>query len=335
MSRPRPLPTSLRGRIPLTAAAYAVMTREGEHGREVLLQLRRGTGYMDGWWACGAAGHVEDAQSPSRALACEVREELGVDLEHAEPLTTVQRSNPFGPLEQRVDFFFHVTQWSGRPTLLEPHKAADLRWFPLDSLPEQVVPHELLVLEALREGRVPPFVELGHDQRLVLVAALGANRAIGVDGGMPWHLPEDLAHFKAVTMGGVMVMGRHTWDSIGRALPGRTTIVVTSDHDWSAPGALVVHSLGEALAAAGPGEVLIVGGGQIYRQTIDLASRLELTEVHASPDAQVFFPEVDPQVWDEVARSPRDGFDFVTYERRQPVEFTSSDMNLLRSYSGK
>lgn len=326
MSLPRPLPESLRGRIPLTAAAYAVMTRAGEHGTEVLLQLRRGTGYMDGWWACGAAGHVEDAQSPSEALAREAREELGVTIEEFAPLTTLQRSNPVGPLEQRADFFFHVTGWSGEPRLLEPDKASELRWFPLAALPEQVVPHERVVLEALREGDVPPFVERGHDQRLTLVAALGSNGAIGVDGGMPWHLPEDLAHFKAVTMGGVMIMGRRTWDSIGRALPGRTTIVVTSDREWSAPGALVVHALHEAISAAGPGEVFIAGGGEIYRQTIDLASRLELTEVDAAPEAEVFFPAVDPSTWREVARIPREGFDFVTYER-QPSTFTSTDMN--------
>ena len=315
MSRPRPLPSSLRGRIPLTAASYAVITREGEHGREVLLQLRRGTGYMDGWWACGAAGHVEDAQPPSEALVAEAREELGIEIETFAPLTMLQRSNPFGPLEQRADFFFHVTQFSGEPSLQEPDKAADLRWFPLADLPTQVVPHERVVLEALREGDVPPFIERGHDQRLTLVAALGTNRAIGVDGGMPWHLPEDLAHFKAVTMGGTMIMGRRTWDSIGRALPGRTTIVVTSDREWSAPGALVVHALHEAISAAGSGEVFVVGGGEVYRQTIDLASRLELTEVDAAPVAEVFFPPIDPEVWTEVARTPRDGFDFVTYDR--------------------
>ncbi|WEV79458.1 dihydrofolate reductase [Janibacter cremeus] len=334
MSLPRPLPPSLRGRIALTAAAYAVITRAGERGREVLLQLRRGTGYMDGWWACGAAGHLEDAESPSEALAQEAQEELGITIEAAEPLTTVQRSNPLGPLEQRADFFFHVTRWSGEPTLLEPDKAAELRWFPLDALPEQVVPHERLVLEALREGHVPPFVERGHDQRLTLVAARGSNGAIGVHGGMPWHLPEDLAHFKAVTMGGVMIMGRRTWDSIGRALPGRTTIVVTSDREWSAPGALVVHDLHEAISVAGPGEVFVAGGGEIYRQTIALASRLELTEVDAAPEAEVFFPPVDPGTWREVARTPREGFAFVTYER-QPQTFTESDINQYGSYLTK
>lgn len=315
----RPLPASLRGRIPLVGAVYAVMTREGESGHEVLLQLRRGTGFMDGWWACGAAGHIEDAQSPSEALAREVDEELGVRVEEAAPLTTVQRSSAVGPLEQRADFFFHVTQWSGEPEVREPDKAADLRWWPLADLPDRVVPHERVALEGLRDG-IAPFVERGHEQRLVLVAALGANRAIGVDGGMPWHLPEDLAHFKALTMGGVMVMGRRTWDSIGRALPGRTTIVITSDPDWAAPGAVVVHSLAEALVAAGPGEVFVAGGGEIYRQTIDLASRLELTEIDAAPEAEVFFPEIDPALWHESERRPREGFDFVTYVR-QPRAF--------------
>lgn len=317
MSRPHPVPEDLRGRVPLVAAAYAVMTREGDAGTEVLLQLRRGTGFMDGWWACGAAGHVEDAAPPSEALAREVDEELGVRVVTARPLTTVQRSTLAGRIEQRADFFFHVTDWAGEPTLREPDKAADLRWWPLAGLPEQVVPHERVVLEGLRDGGLPPFVELGHDQGLVLVAALGANRAIGVDGGMPWHLPEDLAHFKALTMGGVMIMGRRTWDSIGRALPGRTTIVVTSDHTWSAPGAVVVHSLAEALVVAGPGEVFVVGGGEVYRQTIDLAERLELTEIDAAPEAEVFFPEVDPRLWVETRREAREGFAFVTYGRRE------------------
>ena len=312
---PRPVPSSLRGRVPLVAAAYAVMTREGAHGTEVLLQLRHGTGFMDGWWACAAAGHVEDAAAPSEALARESVEELGVAPTEIAPLTTLQRSSLAGPLEQRVDFFFNVTKWTGEPTLREPDKAADLRWWPLAELPDAVVPHERLVLTGLAEGGLLPFVEVGHEQRLVLIAALGANRAIGVDGGMPWHLPEDLAHFKETTMGGVLVMGRRTWDSIGRALPGRTTIVITSDRDWSAAGAVVVHSLGEALAVAGPGEVFIAGGGEIYRQTIDLASALELTEIDVRPEAEVFFPEIDPDAWREVSRRSREGFDLVRYER--------------------
>ena len=158
--------------------------------------------------------------------------------------------------------------------------------------------------------------------RITIIAAVARNGVIGRDNDLIWRLRSDLRRFRALTMGKPVVMGRRTWDSIGRALPGRTTIVVTSDHAWSAPGAIVVHSLAEALVAAGPGEVHVVGGGEIYRQTIDLASRLELTEIDRSPEAEVFFPEVDARVWREVRREPREGFDFVTYER-EPHEFTN------------
>ena len=258
MSLARRVPDELRGRVPLIAAAYAVMTRKGASGTEVLLQLRQGTGFMDGWWACGAAGHVEDASAPSEALRLEVLEELGVHVGAATPLTTLQRTSAAGRLEQRADFFFHVTDWTGQPALQEPDKAADLRWWPLADLPDAVVPHERLVLSGLAEGSLAPFVEVGHDQRLVLIAALGANRAIGVDGGMPWHLPEDLAHFKATTMGGVLVMGRRTWDSIGRALPGRTTIVVTSDLDeWQ-----IAALRGAPVDGYGVGTSVVTGSGE-------------------------------------------------------------------------
>ncbi|MBM6546742.1 dihydrofolate reductase [Janibacter sp. YIM B02568] len=317
----RPVADDLRGRVPLVAASYAVITRGAGEATEALLQLRRGTSFMDGWWACGAAGHVEDAASASSALAQEVREELGVEVVAASPLTTVHRGCLVGRIEQRADFFFHVTELSGEPSIAEPDKAADLRWWPLAGLPERVVPHERAVLEALATElgggqRVPAVIEHGFAQSLTLVAAIGANRAIGADGGMPWHLPEDLRHFKEVTMGGVMVMGRRTWDSIGRALPGRRTIVVTSDLSWSAQGAEVAHSLPEALLVAGDREVFVVGGGEIYRQTIAVASRLEITHVDVAPEAEVFFPEIDPAVWVESARSPGAGLAFVTYGRR-------------------
>ncbi|WP_370894193.1 dihydrofolate reductase [Janibacter sp. GXQ6167] len=320
MTTDRPVEDALRGRVPLTAASYAVITRGDGIDGEVLLQLRSATDFMDGWWACGAAGHIEDAAAASVALATEVREELDVEVVTARPLTALQRGCLISPLEQRADYFFHVTELSGEPRLAEPDKAAELRWWPLRSLPDRVVPHERVVIEALvreLEGGevVPSIIEVGFDQHLTLVAAMGTNRAIGVDGGMPWHLPEDLRHFKEVTMGGVMVMGRRTWDSIGRALPGRTTIVVTSDRSWSAPGAEVAHSLPEALSIGGDREVFIVGGGEIYAQTIGVASALEITHIDASPEAEVFFPEIDPGTWREAAREPRDGFAFVRYER--------------------
>jgi len=150
---------------------------------------------------------------------------------------------------------------------------------------------------------------------VTIVAAVGANRAIGRDNDMPWHLPEDLAHFKRTTLGHTLVMGRKTYDSIGRPLPGRTTIVVTRQHSWSAPNVLVAHSLTRALEMAHGDHVFIAGGGEIYAQALPLADTMVLTEVGQSPEAQVFFPEVDPADWREVAREPHEGFCFVTYER--------------------
>jgi dihydrofolate reductase len=113
-----------------------------------------------------------------------------------------------------------------------------------------------------------------------------------------------------------MVMGRGTWDSIGRALPGRRTIVLTRTPGWRAEGAEVARSLAEALLVAGDREVFVVGGGQVYAQTIDHASRLVITEVHQEPGSPVRFPAIDPARWQEVSREPRDGFSFVTLERR-------------------
>lgn len=152
---------------------------------------------------------------------------------------------------------------------------------------------------------------------ITLVAAVGRNGVIGRDGGMPWHVPEDLAHFKRVTMGGVLVMGRRTYDSIGRPLPGRTTIVVTRNRDWHADGVQTAHSLEEALESAGTArEVFVVGGGDIYLQALPLADRVLLTEVHQAPDGDTTFPPLHDGDWTQAVREKHDGFDFVTYERR-------------------
>ena len=213
-----------RARVPLVPASYVVLTREHDGRTEVALQLRRGTGFMDGWWACAAAGHVEAGESAVAAAVSEAREELGITVEPAdlEPLTTMQRHSLTGlPVEQRADFFFRVRRWQGEPSLQEPDKAAELRWFALDALPDLLVPHERQVIEAMTAGEVPAVMQRGFDQRLTLVAAMGTNRVIGADGDMPWHLSEDLKRFKALTLGGTLIMGRGTWDSIGRALPGR------------------------------------------------------------------------------------------------------------------
>lgn len=153
---------------------------------------------------------------------------------------------------------------------------------------------------------------------ITVLAAVGANLVIGRDGAMPWHLPQDLAHFKATTMGHTMVMGRKTFEAIGRALPGRRTIVITSQLDWHAAGVEVAHSLAEALALAGPTEVFVVGGGQVYREAMPFADQMILTEIEQSPDGDAHFPAFGPDHWHETAREQRDGFAFVTYVRRQP-----------------
>ena len=155
-------------------------------------------------------------------------------------------------------------------------------------------------------------------RRLTLVAAYAANRVIGDHGRIPWRLSEDFAHFKATTMGGVLVMGRTTYDSIGRPLPGRTTIVLTRDPDWSAEGVLVAHSLADALALSTdePGETFVVGGTQVYEQALPLATHQVLTEVGLEPDGDAHYPPFSTDDWVETRREPHDGFTWVWWERR-------------------
>lgn len=153
---------------------------------------------------------------------------------------------------------------------------------------------------------------------VTLVAAVARNGVIGRDGALPWHLPEDLRRFKSLTLGHVLVMGRRTFESIGRPLPGRTTIVVTRRPDWPAPeGVLVAPSLEAALAraAALDDEVFLVGGAEIYRRGLEVADFLELTEVDAEPSGDTVFPAVDWSRWRQTGRTPGDGFTFVSYAR--------------------
>lgn len=150
----------LGGRTLLVAAAYVVLCRPGDHHHEVLLQLRRGTGYMDGHWAT-LAGHVEVGESVHEAAVREAAEEAGIALHEDDlvPLTTLHRFERGGPaVEQRVDVFFSATRWTGDPGVREAAKAAAMRWFPIDELPEPVVPHERLVLDVLASGAPLPAV---------------------------------------------------------------------------------------------------------------------------------------------------------------------------------
>ena len=150
----------LGGRTLLVAAAYVVLFRPGGDTHDVLLQLRRGTGYMDGHWAT-LAGHVDPGESVHEAAVREAAEEAGIviDLADLVPLTVLHRFERGGPaVEQRVDVFFATTRWTGVPMVREAHKAAAMAWFPIDELPEPVVPHERLVLDTLASGAPLPAV---------------------------------------------------------------------------------------------------------------------------------------------------------------------------------
>jgi dihydrofolate reductase len=159
---------------------------------------------------------------------------------------------------------------------------------------------------------------------LVFVVAMDKARAIGKDGALPWSLPDDLQHFKRLTLGKPMLMGRKTFSSIGRALPGRRNIVLTRDEHFTAPGIEVVHSLEEALEGL-DGEVTVIGGGEIFALTLQRASRLELTLVDTVVDgADAFFPEWNENDWLEVQRVHHEAddrhafaFDFITLHRRR------------------
>ena len=170
-----------------------------------------------------------------------------------------------------------------------------------------------------------PTGSAGGRRRLTLVAAYAEGRVIGDHGRIPWHLPDDFAHFKATTMGGVLVMGRLTYDSIGRPLPGRTTVVVTRDPSWSADGVLVAHAVHEALTLARRQgtEVFVAGGTQLYEQTLPLATHQVLTEVHLSPEGDAHYPAFDRREWRETRREQGPGLDWVWWVRAQHTDAPS------------
>lgn len=167
--------------------------------------------------------------------------------------------------------------------------------------------------------------------KIVLVVAVARNGVIGRDGDLPWRLPSDLKRFKQLTLGKPVLMGRKTWDSIGRPLPGRPNIVVTRDASFTAPGAEVVSSLDEGLAAArraaaalGVDEICVIGGGQIYAQVFDRADILHVTRVEADVAGDTRFPAIDPAVFETVADAPipqgekdSHAMHFTTWRRRK------------------
>jgi dihydrofolate reductase len=157
---------------------------------------------------------------------------------------------------------------------------------------------------------------------LTIVVAIDAERGIGIDNKLPWHLPEDLAHFKRVTSGQPIIMGRKTFDSIGRALPNRRNIVVTRNAQWRHEGVEAVHSLQAAIDLVAGAEAFIIGGAQIFNEAIPLAERMIVTEIAHTYACDTFFAPIDARVWTETARAAYHSdakdvdYAFVTYEKR-------------------
>lgn len=157
--------------------------------------------------------------------------------------------------------------------------------------------------------------------RKSIIVALDQNNGIGYQNRMPWHLPAELKRFKALTMGHHLIMGRKTFESIGRPLPGRTTIIVTRNQRYQAEGCLVSHSVSEALRLAetrGESEVFICGGETIYRKSIPGANRLYITRIHAKFQTDTFFPDFDVSLWQEIDT------DFSPVDEKNPYPFTFS-----------
>ena len=158
--------------------------------------------------------------------------------------------------------------------------------------------------------------------RIYIVAAVASNGTIGARGRLPWHLPGDLKHFKSLTLGHPVIMGRRTWESLGRPLPGRENIVVTRKAGYEAPGAAVASSLDAALAlCAGEAVAFVIGGSELYAAAVPIAAGLVLTEIHRDYEGDARFPEYDRSHWRETRRerhTAADGtkFDFVMYEPR-------------------
>jgi dihydrofolate reductase len=180
---------------------------------------------------------------------------------------------------------------------------------------------------------VSPPRRAGEAPIIALVVAIGENGAIGKGGGLPWRLSSDMRYFRKITMGKPVIMGRRTFKSLPRLLDGRLNIVLTRDRSFAAPDAVMAHSLAEGLAAArasaqrtGAQEIMVIGGEDVFREVLPQAARIYLTEVHASPEADTWFPDFDKRGWHEVFREaheagPKDNhaFSLVVLERAPPA----------------
>jgi dihydrofolate reductase len=152
--------------------------------------------------------------------------------------------------------------------------------------------------------------------RVSIIVAMAQNRTIGINNTLPWRCPEDLKRFKALTMGHHMIMGRKTYDSIGKPLPGRTTVVVTRNPELKIEGCIVAHSLNEAItASSGDAEIFIVGGAELYAQAMPLADTLYVTEIQHNVVGDAYFPAFNPAQWHEVSREAR------SQQSPQPLQY--------------
>ena len=152
--------------------------------------------------------------------------------------------------------------------------------------------------------------------RLSLIVAMAKNRVIGANNRIPWHLPDDLKMFKRLTMGHHIVMGRKTYESIGRLLPGRTTVIVTRQRGYVVAGAIIAHSLHDAInAAARDDEIFVIGGAELFREALPIADRIHLSLVDAEPAGDTWMPEFDRSQWAEVSSEEKPGYRYVLLER--------------------
>jgi len=166
------------------------------------------------------------------------------------------------------------------------------------------------------------------EKQVTLIAALGKNRAIGLDGRMPWHLPAELQHFKRTTMGKALVMGRKTWQAIGRPLPGRQNIVISRNPEFKAAGVEVADSLERAIEIARSEEVMVIGGGQLYELAMPLAKKMVLTLIDIEPQADTWFPEWNDAQWQTTGQQRYDA------DEQNPLAYSIIELTRVKSISG-
>ena len=160
--------------------------------------------------------------------------------------------------------------------------------------------------------------------RIAIISAMARNRIIGIENRLPWNLPADMRHFRTLTMGHHLIMGRKTYESIGKPLPGRTTVIVTRNKDFAAPGCIVVNSIEAAISACqGDNEAFIIGGAELYKQALDFADRIYLTKIDAIFEGDAYFPEFESASWKEIDQEtfPPDAdnpyaYRFVVYDKK-------------------